>query len=257
MARDKSQEVLAEALKTTAEQTVKIGGALLLQSLLAGAATPAAAVLAAIAKSLVGSLFEKTSAIEAKINRLISEPFETARNTLKDVFSAQVNSEEAMREVNRQLQKAFDDLRKAYTYAEDNDPEHRLLIRLYQAMVSSLLEGGQPFTDLYLKDFARLIEAALERDRQATARVEELRQHPGYAADYASASKFSFNARDVSSGPHFQALLAGQRREQEIKEQSAIARQSRQDAQELATFSALITELAANRRLILESDKSV
>jgi len=175
-------DILHEALESTAKESVKSIGATVLGTMLAASiANPAAAVIASVAQALIKAVFQTTSSIERKLDVVLSEPLSTAVTTLTAVLSVEAATPEEQEECERLLTRAADDLAKAHTYAEKSDPPRCPVIRVYQALIAALRQGGRPFADLFLREMrdaakgarsdaalAREEAEAIERDDPAT-----------------------------------------------------------------------------------------
>jgi hypothetical protein len=247
-----AQKILAESLESTAEETVKSVGEQVLGALLSAAiANPAAAVLAGVAKMLVGTLFEKTSGIEKKMDAMIARPFDTAALTLKEILSVKVTNEGEWREVNRQLEVAFGELRGAEGYAKRLDPGKLTLIRLYQSLVAALMPNGLPFLDLYVRDLRALS-------------IEERRR--GFELEVEAASlKSLFDETDILmmaeriSEPGAPGALGGMGLEmasvaRNKKALTARSEASRRYADELDSFSEFVLTLSRHRSGVLRAE---
>jgi hypothetical protein len=166
---------------------------MLLATPFAPLASIAASVVAAAVKEFVEQLREHTSEIEKKIDLIIQEPLESAVQTIIDVLSVRYDTEAESCERERQLSYAFDNLRRAYAYAAYQEASHRRLVRMYQAIVAALKEGGRPFALLCLADLRTLVvetraEASSARTRAADIDPEFFERHRidfvRYSVDY-------------------------------------------------------------------------
>ncbi len=173
---DLAIQVLQAAAESATEQVAAEGGKRLLAELISSALVgPAAAILAAVAKTFVQELFRQTNAIEAKLDRILSEPMGNAVNTLTETLSARFETEDEFAECNRRLADADDSLRVAYEYARKTDSSKLTLIRAYQALIAALLVGGRPYLKLYLQD---LRNRAKDEVQRTTAEADEAEANP-------------------------------------------------------------------------------
>jgi hypothetical protein len=114
----------------------------------------------------------------------------TACQTVVDVLSVQCRTVAEVQERERRLAVAFDNLVRAYNYTEAHNTDDRLLIRMYQAVVAALKEGGRPFAHLYVGDLYAVAsearaEAALLRDTAASIDPRFFEEHRNDVLRYA------------------------------------------------------------------------
>jgi hypothetical protein len=169
-------------METATEETVKSAAEPVVRKLVARAvgvaiATSAtgvgAAVLGTAAKELAQALLDSTSAMEAKLDRIIAEPLQSALAGLNDIVRAQFTTENELQRVDNDLSALFRNLQKAATLAGRTDPSQRLLIRAVQAYVAALEAGGGPYVAVIVREF-REIAASL---KSAADALDEQRRH--------------------------------------------------------------------------------
>lgn len=144
----------------------------------------AGAALGAAVKEFVEQLKAETSNLEAKLDLILREPLISACQTVLEVLSAQYRTVFEVQERERRLAVAFDNLMRAYNHTEAQDNDDRLIIRMYQAIVAALKEGGAPFAYLYVGQLyaaasAARGEAALLRDTAAAIDPQFFYEHRG------------------------------------------------------------------------------
>lgn len=163
--QDIAKSVIRKALETTVTESVEsIGGAVLRHVLPAVLANPTIAVLSAAVEALVEALSKETDQLEKKIDAVLLEPMTSAVRTLTEVMSVSVSTPEQEQEVERQLNRSYDNLGKALSYAEKTEPDKVTLIRVYMAFTAALKSGGEPFAELHigkLRETARSLLAGL------------------------------------------------------------------------------------------------
>lgn len=171
---DLALDILNKTLEAVVDHAGESVGPAILEHLIGAAlAEPVSKVIAAVAKVAIGKLFEETSAIEKKLDRLLAEPFESAVTTVQEVLSVEARSENEKAECTRQLRQAFTDLRRAYTFARYRSPAQKKSVRIFQAFVAGLLPGARPFAHLYVQDLQKLID----KDRvEAASRLQQASQ---------------------------------------------------------------------------------
>jgi hypothetical protein len=173
--------LVTKASESTAKELTKAVGGMLLHRVMATAiAEPAAAILGEVAGAFASALLEQTSAIERKLDKLLAEPFETAVTTIEEAVLARPSTPVEFDERNRQLQRAFDDLRKARTLAEDE--EERNVVRLYQVLVAAMMRGGGAYVREYVAELRSLAQAAREQATFAKANASALHPEEQYEA---------------------------------------------------------------------------
>ena len=179
-------EATVETFKKFGEETLM---PLLLNTIAAPIAGPLAAGAAALLATFAKRLFQETNSIERRLNKLLSQPFKTASRTVREVLSEEVRSTAEEARATERLKRAADQLDEAYTYAESETPQKRLLVRLYQCLVASLIEGGGAVLRRNMAELQLLaLRARSEADRLKADAERARRGDPAFVANaYASA----------------------------------------------------------------------
>jgi len=180
---DRALKVGAKVLAATAG---KVADTTLAAALAGTALSPISAiagpVLGVAVKEFIEQLTTETSQLDAKLDLILHEPMTSACQTVVDVLSVQCKTTAEVQERERRLAVAFDNLMRAYNYTEPKNTDIRLVIRMYQAVVAALKEGGRPFAYLYVADLYAAAskgrgEAAHLRDSAASINPEFFEEH--------------------------------------------------------------------------------
>ncbi|GLH75070.1 hypothetical protein GETHLI_35730 [Geothrix limicola] len=189
-----SDRALRLAAKILAATAGKVTDSALVATLAGTALSPfsviAGPALGVAVKVLIEQLTDETSKLEAKLDLILREPLLSACQTLQEVLSAQFRTAAEIQERERQLAVAFDNLKRAYNYTEEKNTDNQLVIRMYQAIVAALKEGGRPFAYLYVGDLYAVAseargEAALLRDTATAIDPQFFEEHRGDVVRYA------------------------------------------------------------------------
>lgn len=253
-AENRVLKIVSDGVQKASEETVKKYGEDLLKTVLpallsAVIAGPLAAGAAAAVAATVESIFKQTSATERKLDRLLNGPFKTAVTTVREVLSEQVRTKAEEDRANRRLEFSVEELQRAYAYAESKSPERLLLIKLYQAFVAALIEGGGASMRRQLADLRRLAGLAENQANHFDTERAKVRSHdPEYVekvrheikvqAEY-SPSDWSIDLRLEIMAKNFQTW----------------AESSRSRANAVRTVVALLEAANTNRREILRANK--
>lgn len=172
---ESSFKVGCKVMAAVAEKVTDVG----LQSILLGTslspiASITAAVLATGVKSVIEELDAQTSAIVEKLDLVLKEPLASAVEAVVDVLTVHCETAAEARECERQLSYAFDSLRRARAYTSAKGLPHRRLVRMYQALVAALKEGGRPFALLYVRDLRSLSSQVRKESLTARKQAAEL-----------------------------------------------------------------------------------
>lgn len=241
------QAVVEEATKTAAP-------VLLLHVVSAAIANPAAAVLGAVAKSFIAELLKQTSASTRYLEQIVEEPLKTATAVVTRVLSAPLSKQDELREADRQLKGAYDNLQKALSYAPDGSGDKRLVIGFYQAFVAALMTGGGAFVAVHVKELRALAARYRARSKEAANRAQDIRarlektseifrlqisQRPGVGGDRAL------------EGLAISLPRARQESERDALEKEAAASIAR--AEQIERFCDFVTQLAQHQPDVLQS----
>jgi hypothetical protein len=166
---DSSDRALAMGAKIIAAAAGKIAETAVGAIFTGGPLSPISAIagpaLGMAVKEFIEQLTAETSKLDAKLNLILHEPLVSACQTIREVLSARYRTKAEVQERERRLAIASDNLIRAYNYTEAPDAEHLPVIRIYQAVVAALMEGGRPFMELYIQDLSSVTDKA--RDRAA------------------------------------------------------------------------------------------
>jgi hypothetical protein len=177
---DGLQKAAEEAATKHGEELLK----LILPAIAGSLAGPLASGAAAMMSALIQTVFKETSATDRKLDRMLGEPFKTAARTVEEVLSEEVQNDAEEAEATRRLQSAADRLEKAYTYAEGELQNKRLLVRVYQCLVTALLEGGGAAMRKYIAELRDLAMAAREASKRWIADADRVKNRAdGVVAD--------------------------------------------------------------------------
>jgi len=262
-------QIIRLGMAQATEETIKKFGEdtltqLLLATVAAPIAGPIAAGAAAMLTTLAKGVFRETSAIDRKLNKILAQPFKTASQTVRQVLSEEVRDSAEEARATERLKRAADQLDEAYTYAEADSPQRRLLVRVYQCLVAGLLEGGGAALRQYLGELRWLGARARDqanRERAAAARVR--RRDPGVVAEV-----YELRAKLAQSNPAlYKPLLMGgwvpplpEAHLNEILDAQANghirrAEEYEQNAEALEQLCVLLENVHASKREILRADK--
>ena len=180
--------ILGDGLQKASEEVVSKYGDRLLQQILPVAVSslggPVAAGAAALVAAIVENVFKQTSSTDRKLDKLLAKPFRTATRIIQDVLSEEVRSDAEEAEARRRLENAANQLEEAFTHAENDLPEKRLLVQVYQLFVAALLEGGGAAMRKHEGDLLRLANAAeAESKRLIGAADRALKREDGIVAE--------------------------------------------------------------------------
>jgi hypothetical protein len=176
------QSTAAQAFgKAVAAATAE--GAKLLAVGVAGATLPAllveptSAALGAVVEVFVTSIFDQTVDVQrqmdAKLDRILAEPLEKAKNIIYDVLHVEISNAGTLDEIDRQLTESYDSLLTALAYAEKHDVAAVLGVRAYLALVAAMTRNGGDFARLQLKQIRR----SANEVRAKRAALEERARH--------------------------------------------------------------------------------
>jgi hypothetical protein len=202
-----------------------------------GAAAPLAAVVVAVVKQFE---VELRSAQDENITQLVDEPLNTAVTTLDDILGMRHETPVERKECERLLESVADDLRKAYSHA-GNKSEDQFRIRILQAFVAALREGGGAFLRLRVGEFRRYaIECramALQRQQEAEG-IEKL---------WADSSR---EPRDLAMRSEARRVrIMAFKHIESLKQQ---AEQLRDSAHGLEGYCNFLTTVSTHKQLLLE-----
>jgi hypothetical protein len=180
--------ILGDGLQKASEEVVSKYGDRLLQQILPVALSslggPVAAGAAALVAAIVENVFKQTNSTDRKLDKLLAKPFRTATRIIQDVLSEEVKSDAEEAEARRRLENAANQLEEAFTHAENDLPEKRLLVQVYQLFVAALLEGGGAAMRKHEGDLLRLANAAeAESKRLIGAANRALKREDGIVAE--------------------------------------------------------------------------
>jgi hypothetical protein len=212
------QSTAAQAFgKAVAAATAE--GAKILAVGVAGATLPAllveptSAALGAVVEVFVTSIFDQTVDVQrqmdAKLERILAEPLEKAKNIISDVLHVEISSAGTLDEIDRQLTESYDSLLTALAYAEKHDAA--AVLRAYLALVAAMMRNGGDFARLQLKQIRRSANevrakrvALEERARhflQEAEREHELMEQSDLASQY-SPEEFGSASRGRLAAMH-------------------------------------------------------
>jgi hypothetical protein len=247
-------KIVSSGLQKASEETVKKYGEDLLKTVLpalvsAAVAGPLAAAAAAAVAATVESVLKQTTATERKLNRLLAAPFRTAAQTVHEVLSetARTPAEEA--HANSRLCGALDALQTAYAYAESESPDKLLLIKVYQAFVSALVEGGGASMRRHLSDLRRLATSAEDEAKECD---EERKRVQSWDPEYVEKIRLQHNK--MAEWPASR-LYIGLRLESIAEDFRKRAEFSRQHADAVRRFASLLEAVNSKRTEILRAPK--
>jgi hypothetical protein len=164
MTRQRAKVVRRTGLKileSAGEETLKCFTGIILTTYLgvtAVAAAPLAAFAVAIAKRFAAELYTLP---DQNTQSLVDEPLQTAVTTLNEILEARHKTPAERKERERLLESVSDSLRKAYSHTEGRN-EDQWKVRILQAFVAALREGGGASLRLWLDEFRECISDCLD-----------------------------------------------------------------------------------------------
>jgi hypothetical protein len=164
-------KAIAAAASSVTDNSVRL---LLAGTPIASAAVIAAPALAAVASAVIEQLGKQNSEIEKKLDKILAEPLAFARATLTENLSIKPSSDVEIQERERQLTTAYDKLRTAYIYADEEQHAAQTMIQLYQAFVAALMIGGKPYVERYIQIFQKAAAIARNEAELSLAEAREI-----------------------------------------------------------------------------------
>ena len=247
--------VLDTAVGAGVTSTVRAVGSTILGTLVSRAiADPVAAVLAEVAKLLVGELFNATSQIEKKLDAVLKEPLETSATAIREILSTDYRTKSQTAERDRQLAQIFDNLRKAYTFAQQAQPDKCLTIRMYQCFAAALHEPNEPAVALYLPELERAAAEAraTAEGLEETAKTIELEDYNSAAHQRREVS-WMIGVDGMDRRMAFWQNEMNKQGKKEGLEESA--KDLRRQANEMDAFCDFIRAVVRDRDALLDPDR--
>jgi len=242
------KEVASEAAKQQGTEMLK----LLLPALLAG---PLAAGSAAMVVALIEGIFKETKSTDRKLDKLLGEPFKTARNTLKEILSEEVRNDAEQAYAARRLEGAAERLATAYSLAEEERPEKRQLVLVYRCLVVAFLDGGGAAMRSWLEEFRELAVVTRKKADYLTADAGRVEEHRKNATEDA-VKLYNISKRlDQRHGLIGASLDIEEAVRIDLDVTKVRAQKAARLATDLGDFCALVEFVYENRITILRSPK--
>jgi hypothetical protein len=244
---DLAIQVLSKALGSATEESAKEATRkALIHIISAAVAGPTAIVIAAVAKEVVEGLLKTTSSMERKLDQILKEPLQTSVNSVREVLSMEPRTQREKDWCNDRLNHAFDDLAKAYSYAQSGLPEMCMVIRLYQAIVAALQPGGRPFVSIVVGEFQAVGDALKLGARQSREEAAQASKAAEYYANelraYIGSPPSEMGSVVVSAGA-YEAHMGSQSMRQ-FEEATKTAEGLEARAQEIDLYCQLAVKLS-------------